>query len=355
MTRFTAALLNWFEPDRVFMPWRGDNDPYRVWLSEIMLQQTQVETVIPYYERWLRRFPNVHSVAEAHEDEVLKLWEGLGYYARARNFHHSCKILVEKHRSQIPGTPEKFRKLKGVGPYICSAVQSIAFGHPMPVIDGNVRRITARLLELDGPPEERSEEISSFLKSNIPVKFPGHFNEALMDLARYVCRVRTPLCERCPVSEFCLAYVNNHVDKYPLKKKKPVRPHQNIAVGVIWNGDKILVSRRPSKGLLGGLWEFPGGKIIPPETPQECVLREVREELGISVQVGDMIARIQHGYTHFSITLKSYHCRYVDGQPEATGCDEWRWISPSEISSLAFPGANHKFFHKIPERNPFND
>ena len=306
------------------MPWRDDPDPYRIWLSEVMLQQTQIDTVIPYYNRWLDELPTIQSVAEAEEDFILKLWEGLGYYARARNFHTACKMLFHEGISSVPDDPARFIQLKGVGEYICAAVQSIAFRHAMPVIDGNVRRILSRILELEGLSHMFNEKMKIYLISQIDEIRPGDFNQALMDLARDVCKIKNPLCSECPIQIFCSAYKNNTTAKFPIRKKTTKKPHFDIAVGIIWKGNQLLISKRKPNGLLGGLWEFPGGKMLADETARDCINREVREELNVDVLVNDHVATIRHAYTHFTITMSGYHCQYVSGTPEAIGCADWK-------------------------------
>lgn len=354
MTGFSNALLKWYSDQEIEMPWRNETDPYRIWLSEVMLQQTQIQTVKPYYIRWIKSLPTVKDAAGASEDQVLKLWEGLGYYARARNFRHACQMVFEKFEGEIPSDPDQFRQLKGVGDYITAAVQSIVFGHPIPVIDGNVRRLTSRLLELSLPPSKHQKEILEFLELHIGDTCPGDFNQAMMDLAREVCKPKKPLCNQCPVSHFCTAFIKNTVDQYPVKEKRKKRPHYHVAVGIIWKNDFILVSKRKSNSLLGGLWEFPGGKLQNGESSEECIKREIWEELGIGIEVGDFVKTIRHEYTHFSIMMDSYHCLADKNEPEAIGCADWKWIPPRDVKKLAFPKANHKIFDKIPEVNPFD-
>ncbi len=355
MTDFSISILNWYNHEKTSMPWRDEPDPYRIWLSEVMLQQTQIQTVIPYYLRWIKTLPTVRDAAESSEDVVLKLWEGLGYYARARNFRLACQTITENFDGIVPSDPIQFKQLKGVGDYITAAVQSIAFGHPLPVIDGNVRRITSRLLSLPHPPDQHYGEIMDFLTRHIGDTQPGDFNQAMMDLARDVCKPKVPLCTQCPVSCYCSAFSDQNVHRYPVKKEKKTRPHFRVAVGVIWKDSHILVSKRKSNGLLGGLWEFPGGKIQNGESSPECIQRETLEELGIQVTVGDFIKTIQHAYTHFSISMDSYHCRFKTGEPKSIGCSDWKWIKRDELVSLAFPKANHKIFDNIPEVSPFEN
>ena len=351
-TNFTRDLLNWYSANEHSMPWRGETDVYRVWLSEVMLQQTQFKAVIPYYQRWLRRFPTPKHVADASEEEVLKHWEGLGYYARVRNFRVACQDLHENHGGQIPPGSDEFRNLKGVGDYIHAAVRSIAFHEPIPAIDGNVMRVVSRLKKIEHPPHKSVDIIRPFLDRQISRPRPGDFNQALMDLGRNICKPANPSCDLCPVSNECGSFVDNCVDKHPVKQVKKSIPHYNVAVGVVWKEDLILITKRHSSAMLGGLWEFPGGKLQNNETHQNCIQREINEELGVNVTIFNKIKTIKHAYSHFKITLTAYHCQYESGELRTLGCADFRWISPEDISSLPFPKANHKLFNKIPRENP---
>ena len=346
-TDFTSHLLAWYDGRSLVLPWRNCNDPYKIYLSEVMLQQTQVKTVLPYYKKWVNKYPTVQSVANANQEQILKQWEGLGYYGRARNFHKSCQIIAMQFDGDIPALPEEFSKLPGVGPYISAAVMSIAFHHPLPAVDTNAIRVAARLKMVESSSPADSKVIHRYLSDNIAIKRPGDFNQAIMDLGREICKSDNPTCVLCPVSKFCKAFVNNFVDKYPVKIKPAKKPHYNIAAGIIWNKGQILISKRRENGLLGGLWEFPGGKIEKNENTQTCIVREVKEELGVLVQPTSFLKQIKHAYTHFSITMDAYHCDYLQGTPQAVGCDNWKWIAPEEIRLLPFPKANHKLFDKI--------
>jgi len=346
-TDFTRRLLAWYDGRSLALPWRNCNDPYKIYLSEVMLQQTQVKTVLPYYKKWINKYPTVQSVANAAQEQILKQWEGLGYYARARNFHKSCQIIVLKFGGDIPAFPEKFAKLPGVGPYISAAVMSIAFQYPVPAVDTNAIRVSTRLKMVGPPSPANSKAIHRYLSNNIAIKRPGDFNQAIMDLGREICKSDNPKCTACPVSKFCNALVNNFVDKYPVKTKPNKKPHYNIAVGIVWNKGKILISKRRERGLLGGLWEFPGGKIEAGEGAENCIIREIKEELGVHVKPATFLKQIKHAYTHFSITMDAYNCAFLHGCPQPLGCDDWRWIRPDQIKTLPFPKANHKLFDKI--------
>ena len=312
-----------------------------------MLQQTQVKTVLPYFKKWVNKYPAVQSVANATQEQILKQWEGLGYYSRARNFHKACQIITLKFHGDIPPDLKKFSKLPGVGPYISAAVMSIAFHHPLPAIDTNAIRVASRLKMIKFFSPIDSKIIHRYFSDCIAIKRPGDFNQAIMDLGREICTAANPKCTICPVSMFCKALVDNSVDKYPVKIKPPKKPHYNIAVGIVWNKGKILISKRKENGLLGGLWEFPGGKIEEGEIAENCIIREIKEELGVHVRPTSFLKQIKHAYTHFSITMVAYSCDFLHGSPQPLGCDDWQWIKPGEIKRLPFPRANHKLFDQI--------
>ena len=347
-----GQVLSWYDHNKQSMPWRDDPDIYHIWLSEIMLQQTQIKTVIPYYYNWLKLFPTIQDVAMANEQDILKAWEGLGYYSRAMNFFNACKIIVKDYKGIIPSNEEDFIKLKGVGPYIDAAVRSIAYNHIVPTIDGNVNRVMSRVLCIDKPVIKEQKFIYDFLMSNIDKERPGDFNQALMDLGRNICKPKKPICHECPISDNCEAYLLDTVEEYPIKNKPKTIPHYNVAVGVVWKKDDILIAKRKLGGLLGGLWEFPGGKLENNESAEDCVIREIYEEIGVNIEIKSFISTIKHQYSHFSISLDSFHCLYIDGEPKPKTSSELKWISPKDIPNFPFPKANHKFINKIPDYNP---
>ena len=344
---FPLELMKWYLYEGYSFPWRNTSDPYFIWLSEVMLQQTRVSTASPYYQHWISSLPDIRSVAESPLDNILKLWEGLGYYGRARNFHKACKIVIEKHGGVIPSDPLEFSKLPGVGPYICAAVMSIAFNLPIPAADGNAIRVISRLNSINTPYPKSKKRIVTFLSEHIDTIMPGYFNQAIMDLGREICTSKNPSCYICPVNKYCCSYVNDTVDKYPAKIKKVSRPHYRVAVGLIWKNNRILISKRRESGLLGGLWEFPGGKIRPSENGSSCIVREARETLNVLVDPLALVKQIKHAYSHFSITVDAYSCMFRGGRPRALGCADFRWIHPSETRKFAFHRANHKLFDKI--------
>lgn len=348
---FQQKLTAWFEQEFRELPWRATDDPYKIWVSEIMLQQTQVKTVMPYYERFIAAFPTVGELAAAELSQVLKRWEGLGYYARARNLHKAAKTVVKQFHGKFPQTQKDAASLPGVGPYTAAAILSIAYRAPLPVIDGNVNRVLTRLFALEVDPKSTvgRRQVREYAEQLLDCKRPGDYNQALMELGAMVCTPRKPKCLICPVSTFCRAFANNEQEKYPIKSAQKERPHLHIAVGLVWDGDRLLIDRRHEKGLLGGLWEFPGGKIETGESPEQATVREIKEELGIEVEVLGHFMSLDHAYTHFSVTLHVFHCRYLGGEPQALGCAEWRWVKKEELTSFAFPRANGKIIAKLSE------
>ncbi len=333
----TDRLLNWFAHEARRLPWRQDRTPYRVWVAEVMLQQTRVETVIPYYERFLARFPTLKALAEAPLEEVLRVWEGLGYYTRARHLHAAARRVMAEHGGHLPDTCEGLLALPGFGPYTAGAVASIAFGRPVVALDGNSRRVLSRLFAVEGdirrgPTRRRLEELA---RSLLPPDRPGAFNEALMELGATVCLPRAPHCGRCPLSDGCQARREGRQGELPTPSRRRSIPHYDVTAGVLLREDgRVLVARRNADDFLGGLWEFPGGKREAGETLPECLARELQEELGIQVEVGEPLLTLEHAYTHFRITLYVFLCRLRAGEPHCLDCAEVRWVAPEELDGL---------------------
>ena len=342
-------LLSWFDRQRRDLPWRRRHDLYALWVSEVMLQQTRVETVVPFYVNFLRRFPTSKKLSLAPLQDVLKAWEGLGYYARARNLWQAVRIVQAECNGRIPGEYAAFRKLPGVGDYIAAAVLSIGCGHILPVVDGNVLRVVCRWQGIadDIGLAATKGKVRSFLQSVIPADAPGRFNEALMELGALVCLPRVPDCTLCPLRQDCFAFHNECTVSLPVKcKKKPV-PIYRVALAVIVRSGKVFIQQRPESGHLGGLWEFPGGKCGPGEAPLHAVVRECREELGVDVAVLSNLAEVRHAYSHFKVHLYIFICRQRRGRLHTSR--PHAWISAGELASYPFPGANHKFFPELKE------
>jgi A/G-specific adenine glycosylase len=330
------------------LPWRRRRDPYAVWVSEIMLQQTQVATVVPYFERWMARFPDVQTLAAAALDDVLKVWEGLGYYARARNLHRAARLVVERHGGSLPPDRASLLRLPGIGRYTVGAILSLAYGQPEPVLDGNVRRVLCRVWDIAEDPhapatEARLWELATALVQAAPQDQAGELNEALMELGALVCTPGIPDCAACPVADFCLAYRRGTRLERPVKKAKPTTPHYDTVAAVIADAEgRYLIVRRRPEGLLGGLWGFPGGTARPGEDLAAAVVRCVREQTGVEVQPLSPVAAIKHAYTHFRITLHAFRCELLSGTAECRTCAEARWVSAPDLDSYAFPVTDRK-------------
>ncbi|MDJ1172523.1 A/G-specific adenine glycosylase [Roseofilum capinflatum] len=346
-----AALLHWYDDAGRVLPWRKERDPYRIWISEIMLQQTQVKTVLPYYDRWLQAFPTLETLAQADRQQVLKLWEGLGYYSRARNLHQAAQQVMEKHQGIFPQQLEPVLSLPGIGRTTAGGILSAAFNQPISILDGNVKRIFARLTTLPKPPGKAQKQLWQLSDAMVDRENPRDFNQALMDLGATICTPKAPKCDRCPWSPHCLAHQTGTPTHWPMRETPPVRPHKNIGVAVIWNDrGQLLIDRRLDQGLLGGLWEFPGGKLEPDETLPECIKREIQEELAIDIEVGDHLITIDHAYTHFRVTLNVYNCRHCSGTPQAIECQDIRWVTLEELDQFPFPKANLKIIQALREQ-----
>ena len=350
MNNFSQDILLWYHSNDIMLPWREKRpaNPYFVLLSEIMLQQTQVKTVIPYFINFIEEFPTIQHLAKSSQERVLKSWEGLGYYSRARNFYKTSKIIVNKFNGVIPNNYSDLIKLPGIGNYIASAFLSIFFNKKIPAIDGNAKRVVSRLRMIKHTNRKLDVEVKNYLELNISKKSPGDFNQAIMDLGRTICTPKNPLCMKCPIINYCGAHKNNVINKFPAPKlKNKHKPHYFVVIGIIWKNKKILISKRPNNALLGGLWEFPGGKLETNETNQECIIREVKEELNVIIEPLKYIKQIKHSYSHFSITMSGYHCKYVSGTPKGMHPYEWKWIDPHNLTKHPFPKASHFFFNEI--------
>jgi A/G-specific adenine glycosylase len=341
LSQLRQSLLIWYSQFGRDLPWRHSRDPYAIWVSEVMLQQTQVKTVIPYYQRWMSLFPTIQDLAAADQQQVLKAWQGLGYYARARNLHQAAQEVVLNYSGVFPDQLEVTLSLPGIGRTTAGGILSAAFDQPVAILDGNVKRVLARLVALQIAPKRAIADLWQLSEALLDRQQPRNFNQALMDLGATVCTPHHPNCDRCPWSSHCQAYNLGIQSELPMSETRAPLPHKIIGVAVIWNSQgQILIDRRPQTGLLGGLWEFPGGKVEPEETIEACIQREIREELGIEIEVGDRLIVVDHTYTHFRVTLNVHHCHHLSGEPQPIECDEIRWVELTELDQYPFPKAN---------------
>jgi A/G-specific adenine glycosylase len=348
---WAQRLLEWFVKNQRPMPWRDDPQPYYVWLSEVMLQQTQVETVIPYFQRFVQAFPDVQALAAAEQQTVLKRWEGLGYYARARHLHKAAQAVVEQYNGELPQNVHDLQKLPGFGPYTAAAVSSIAFDQPVPVVDGNVLRVGCRFwgIATDIRHPRARTELQSRLQPFVSAMSPGVFNQALMELGALICRPQSPRCHGCPLAADCVAYQQNRTAELPVKSKRKPVPHAQIAVGIIWKAGTVLIVRRRQEQMLGGLWVFPGGKQKPGESLAETVYREAAEATGLQVRVDYPYCQVQHAYTHLQVTLTAFRCTWIGGDAMPLRSDGLRWVRLNELDAYPFPKVNLKVLAAVRE------
>jgi len=349
--KIQTSLLGWFQKHQRALPWRESHSPYEVWISEIMLQQTQVKTVLPYYLRWMERFPGVLSVASASEEELLKHWEGLGYYSRVRNIHKAARMIMEKHGGEFPKNPEAVRSLPGIGPYTAGAVMSLAFNEPHAIVDGNVERVVARLFNLDKP--VKSREGRSFIwktaREYIPRGKARDFNQAVMELGAMVCLPRKPSCPSCPLTMCCASHQLGLVEKRPVTGPRKVITPLHVSIGLLLKGDRVFIQKRSPHGLMPHLWEFPGGKIEEDESPEAALVREFQEELEVSIHKLDKIGVIRHSYTSFRVTLHAFFCelRHPHEHPAVKSAVKGLWVPREDLNNHAFPAANRKLIEKL--------
>ena len=342
-TRFSTRLLNWYHNHKRILPWRDHPDPYAVWVSEIMLQQTRVETVIPYFEQWMKLFPTVTALASASEQDVLNTWEGLGYYSRARNLHKAAKIVVEKFNGELPRDLDELKSLPGIGRYTVGAIASMAFGMDEATLDGNLRRVFARLFDVtefaDSPAGEKI--LWSLAAENLPKGQAGDYNQALMDLGATICLPKYPRCLLCPLMDLCKARENGTQEKRPVLKAKKGTPHYIHAAAVIVNRGRVLLSQRPADGLLGGMWEFPNARVG--ENPAMELTKALRSATSLRVKRGEALDVVDHAYSHFSVSVHPFRCAVVS-IPKNTNL---KWVRLSELEDFPMGKVDRQIARKI--------
>jgi A/G-specific adenine glycosylase len=355
MNRLASRLLKWYRLHGRTLPWRGHPDPYAVWVSEIMLQQTRVETVIPYFEEWMNRFPSVRALAEASEQDVLNLWEGLGYYSRARNLHKAARVVVDEMDGRLPRSVDGLRKLPGIGRYTAGAIASMAYGLDEPTLDGNLRRVFARLFNVEIPADSTDGEklLWSIAAENLPKGKAGDFNQALMDLGATICLPKNPRCLLCPLMEDCQAQKLGLQDARPVLKPKTEVPHvvhaAAVIVGRIGNPpyDGVLLAKRPSTGLLGGMWEFPNGRVDG--DPARGLPKALKTGYGLTIRAGEALGIVNHAYTHFRVTVHVFRGEFQKSINENSWQknENLKWVKLTELEDYPMGKIDRQIARKI--------
>ena len=340
-------LISWYNQQSYDFPWRQNINPYNIWISEIMLQQTQVKTVIPYYMNWMKHYPDIETLQKADINKLLYLWQGLGYYSRAKNIHNAANIIFKKFNNKFPDNYKELITLPGIGDYTASMILSICFKkYDYVPVDGNIKRIMSRVNVLSLK-QETLQNYKKFTRNYIDKEKPGDSIQALMDIGREICTPKLPKCDCCPIYKNCKAHMQGTMENYPVRKKKKHIPHYDIAVALIWKENKFLISKRPQDKLLGNLWELPGGKLENRESLKQCLKREIKEELDIKIKKIKKIGLIKHQYSHMKLTITLFTCIHHSGKAKPLASQEVRWITMKEKKSFAFPRATHKLFELL--------
>ncbi len=345
MNPLAQALLHWYDRHARVLPWRNHPDPYAVWISEIMLQQTQVATVIPYFTRWMERFPTIAALAAAAEQDVLTLWEGLGYYSRARNLHKAAQMLVNEFDGRLPSALDDLRRLPGVGRYTAAAIASMAFRQDVATLDGNLRRVFARLFDVTEPADSATGEkrLWELAGAHLPAGRTGDYNQALMDLGATICLPRNPACLLCPLCDLCKAHALGVQEQRPVLKPRPAVPHHHHAVAVIVRDGMTLLARRPAQGLLGGLWEFPNARINVDADPAAALPAAIEAACGLQATPVKPLGVVRHAYTHFKLTTHPFICTLESGAPP----EQWKWVLLGELDTYPMGKVDRQAARKL--------
>ena len=359
-SELSACLLRWWQAhgrlDPLQKPWmfkpaggwpEADHplDPYGIWIAEVMLQQTQLAVALPYWERWMAMFPTLEALAAASLDQVRLQWQGLGYYSRARRLYEAAQLLVN---SPWPHALEGWMALPGIGRTTAGSILSSAFNAPTPILDGNVKRVLARLTAHPRPPARDDAQFWRWSEALLDPLRPRDVNQALMDLGATLCTPRSPSCHRCPWQTHCAAYAADDPCRWPVTDASKPLPFQVIGVGVVINAaGEVLIDQRLEEGLLGGMWEFPGGKQEQGETIETCIARELKEELGIAVTVGDELITVDHAYSHKKLRFVVHLCTWISGEPQPLASQQVRWVRPDDLGNYAFPAANARIIEAL--------
>jgi A/G-specific adenine glycosylase len=343
-------LLAWWQAHgRHTIPWK--HDPYATWVAEVMLQQTQLQVVLPYWQRWMQAFPTLEALAAAEEHDVLLLWQGLGYYSRARRLLAGARQMQTQITAAWPQDLDTWLALPGIGRSTAASILSSAFNLPHAILDGNVKRVLARLSASPRPPARDLAGLWQQSELLLDRQRPREFNQALMDLGATLCTPRQPRCGDCPWGAHCAAYAAGNPANYPVKDAPRELPFQVIGVGVVLNeAGEVLIDQRLNEGLLGGLWEFPGGKQEPGEAIEATIRRELEEELAIAVEVGEELITLEHAYSHKRLRFVVHLCRWLSGEPQPLAAQQVRWVEPGTLGEYPFPAANARIIAALQQR-----
>lgn len=351
MTPFQKTLLAWFDKHGRDLPWRRTYTPYHIWISEIMLQQTQMDRVVAYFSRWIQRFPDVQNVVQVSEEEAFKLWEGLGYYTRVRNILRTAEILVRQFNGNLPADHQALLSLPGIGKYTAGAIMSLAFNKEYPIVDANIERVFSRIFNIDTPIKEKEAQRFIWRKAKelIPPGEARHFNQALMELGALVCTPKNPLCNACPVRDDCEALRLGVVTERPIPIKSNTTIPIEMVTGILIHQGKIFIQKRLQDDIWANLWEFPGGRLKPGESPEEALRREYLEETELRIGNLEKIMKVKHSYTRYRVTLHCFYCTLLNGHatPVLHAAQEYRWISPRDLKNFAVPAGHRKLIASI--------
>jgi len=352
----SIPLLRWYDRTRRELPWRETSDPYAIWVSEVMLQQTQVKTVIPYFQRWLERFPTVRELSLADEAEVLHAWQGLGYYSRARALKRAAEVVVERHAGRLPATTEELRALPGIGPYSAGAIASIAYGERVPVVDGNVIRVLTRLFALRGDPAKAplKHELWQRAAELVPPRRPGDHNQALMELGATLCVPEKPRCNECPLARQCRARAAGIAVELPELAARPKPTSVRMAAAVAKRSGRFAIAKLPPDApRWAGMWQFPVVELGPAEDPERGAERALFEKTGVRGAAGPKLGTVRHSVTRYRITLEVYECRAAAAGPRTADGDALvRWVEARALDELAMPAAHRRIARWLRARDP---
>jgi len=340
-----SKIRTWFRKNKRPLPWRGEKNWYYIWISEVMLQQTQVEQVIPYYHKFIKKFNTVEQLAKASQEEVLKIWEGLGYYSRARNLHRAAKIIVDKYHSTLPPIREELLKIPGFGPYTTNAVLSLVFNQPYGVVDGNIKRVLSRLFAIEDDIRESKTQnkIQQLMDNLLPSKYPGEFNEAMMELGATTCTPTAPLCPACPLSKDCQARIKKLEGILPYKSKRAKIPTIRSVACIVYHQDLFLLVKRPEHEMLAGLWEFPVFKLNNGYSDSDFNISSIRNQFNLDISLKKSWPAIKHSYTHFHLNLYSKLFEAVSSEFLSEFYEDYRWLGIDDIKKLPV----HKAMWKV--------